>query len=246
MKTSKNTVLITGGSAGIGFEIARLFDEKDNHVIIVGRNEARLAQAAAKLKNVTAIAADVSNEADVNRLAKQLQENFPNLNVVVNNAGRAFAYHLNADSTTAAKAEEEFRTNFFAVLNLTDKLLPQLQKQPEAAIVNVSSIVAFAPNSFISTYSASKAALHSYTKSLRIALEKTGVKVFELMPPLVNTEFSEGIGGAAGIAPSVVAEDLVDAIENDRYEIRVGNTENIYQLYRSSPADALAMMNAGE
>jgi uncharacterized oxidoreductase len=98
--------------------------------------------------------------------------------------------------------------------------------------------VAFVPGS-LATYSASKAALHSYTQSLRIALEDTPVKVFELMPPLVDTQFSAPIGGHNGISPVKVAEDLITALETDDYEIRVGQTEDLYQLFLSSPAKAL-------
>jgi uncharacterized oxidoreductase len=106
-------------------------------------------------------------------------------------------------------------------------------------------IVAFSPNHKMATYGASKAALHSYTLSLRIALAKnTGIKVFELMPPLVNTDFSKEIGGANGIAPAVVAEALVSAFEKDQYEIHVGRTAYIYELSRSSPAEALLAMNS--
>jgi uncharacterized oxidoreductase len=102
----------------------------------------------------------------------------------------------------------------------------------------VSSIVAFVPGS-LATYSASKAALHSYTQSLRIALENSSIKVFELMPPLVDTQFSAPIGGNKGISPRLVAEDLLTAFTNDNYEIRVGKTEDLYQLFLSSPAKAL-------
>jgi uncharacterized oxidoreductase len=116
--------------------------------------------------------------------------------------------------------------------------------QAEAAIVNVSSIVAIVPGS-LSTYSASKAALHSYTQSLRIALAKanSNVQVYELMPPLVDTEFSAPIGGKNGISAARVAAELLDGLKNDTYEIRVGNTQVIYDLYLKSPEDALMAMN---
>lgn len=242
MKTTQNTILVTGGSAGIGFEIARLFSG-NNHVIILGRNQERLEKAAAQLTNVTPIAADVSKAADVETLVKTLNADFPNLNVVINNAGSAFLNNLLETDRTFEKAQEEMLTNYLSIIRLNEQLLPLLLKQDEAAIVNVSSIVAFSPNTVLSTYGASKAALHSYTQSLRLSLSKTPVKVFELMPPLVNTDFSQAIGGANGIAPAVVAADLLQAFETDTYEIHVGRTAEFYQLYLSSPAEALLAMN---
>ena len=247
MKTTKNTVLITGGSAGIGLEIARLFSKKDNHVIIAGRNQERLENAASQLKNVTAIACDVSKEEEVDNLVKRINNEFPNLNVLINNAGRAVLYNLSEEGVNAYdKSADEMLTNYLSVIRLTEKLLPQLKKQEDAAIVNVSSIVAFVP-SRLATYSASKAALHSYTQSLRINLEEnSSVKVFELMPPLVDTDFSIEIGGRVnGIHPSIVAGDLMKAMEKDEYEIHVGNTADLYKLFHSSPAEALKFMNAG-
>lgn len=246
MKLSNNTVLITGGSAGIGFAIAKQLTENGNHIIITGRNKERLEKAVAQLKNVTGIVSDVSDEKDVNALVATLEKDFPQLNVVINNAGRAFVYSLAEKGVSAIdKASDEFNTNYFSVIRLNEKLLPLLQKQSTAAIVNVSSIVSFAPNHVISSYSASKAALHSYTQSLRIELAKsTNIKVFELMPPLVNTEFSEDIGGSKGIPPSAVADALINAFEKDEYEIHVGGTADFYKLYLSSPAQALEALNA--
>ena len=244
MKTTDNTVLLIGGSAGIGLEIAKSLSEKGNHVIITGRNKERLDKAAAQLKNVTAIVSDISSEQEIDKLAKQVSEQFPKLNVVINNAGNAYTYKLAAGASAAEKAKEEIQTNYLSIISLNEKLLPLLSQQKEAAIVTVSSIVVFAPSGNIPTYSASKAALHSYTQSLRFALANTPVKVFELMPPLVNTDFSQDIGGANGIPPKVVADDLLTALETDNYEIHVGATADIYKVFLSSPAEAFKALNA--
>jgi uncharacterized oxidoreductase len=244
MKTTHNTVLITGGSAGIGLEIAKQFTAKGNKVIITGRDKKRLNLAASQLPGVTAIACDVSKADDVEELVRKLYSDFPSLNVVINNAGRALLHHLLHDTNAFEKASDEILTNYLSIIRLNERLLPLLKRQPEGAIVNVSSIVAFVPNHRMPTYAASKAALHSYTLSLRLTLAKTtAIKVFELMPPLVNTDFSREIGGANGIPPAAVAEELIKAFEKDEYEIHVGRTAQIYELNRSSPVDALLAMN---
>lgn len=243
MNTSENTILITGGSAGIGLELAKQLAEAGNKVIITGRNAARLQQAAEKIKGLTTIQSDVANEDDVANLAARLVKDFPSLNIVINNAGNAALYDLATVEGAAQKSREEFAVNYFAITDLNEKLLPLLKQHTNAAIVNVSSIVAFAPNSTIPSYSASKAALHSYTLSLRYALRNTSVKVFELMPPLVNTDFSQGIGGHKGIPASQVATEFLTAWKNDVYEIHVGNTADFYKLSLASPADAFNILN---
>ena len=242
MKTTGNTILITGGSAGIGLEIARLFVQHGNKVIITGRDAERLEKAKAELGNVTAIQFDVTNAADVDALTKRIKTEFPELNILINNAGRALIHNL-AESRSYDIAVDEMTTNYFSVLRLTDKLLPLLKEQNEAAVLNVSSVVAYVPTQLLPTYAASKAALHSYTTSLRLALTGTSVKVFELMPPLVNTELSREIGGENGIAPSVVAEGVLNALAGNRYEIRTGQTEDVYKLSLANPAEALKVMN---
>lgn len=243
MKTTNNTVLITGGSAGIGLEIAKLLSEKGNKVIITGRNEARLQQAASQLKNVSTIVSDVSNAEDVENLISQIKSEFPDLNMVINNAGRALVYDITEENVNAfEKAEDEMLTNYLSIIRLNEKLLPILKTNDSPTIVNVSSVVAFVPGA-LATYSASKAALHSYTRYLRLALKDANVTVFELMPPLVDTEFSAPIGGKNGVPASFVAEQLIAGLEQDNYEIRVGQTEDLYRLYLSSPEDALLAMN---
>lgn len=243
MTTTGNTILITGGTAGMGLEMARLFVANGNKVIITGRDENRLQAAATQLEDVTAIAFDVTKDSDVDALVKRVINDFPELNILINNAGKAFAYNLSSEAGAYEKAADEMLTNYLSVIRLTEKLLPLLECQKEAAVINVSSIAAFAPNAFLPTYSAAKAALHSYTQSLRLTLSGTSVKVFELMPPLVNTDFSTEIGGEKGIAPLVVAEDVLDALANDRFEIRTGATEDIYQLSLADPEMAFKVMN---
>ena len=244
MKITANTVLITGGSAGIGFETAKLLSEQGNHVIIVGRSQDRLDEAQRNLPAVKAIRADISNVDDVMALVAEINSNFPTLNLLINNAGRALVYNLNDENEDVfAHAADEMLTNYLSIVKLNQLLLPLLKKQSESAIVNVSSIVAYVPGITLPTYAASKAALHSYTTSLRLSLAQTTVKVFELMPPLVDTEFSKEIGGHNGIHPAVVAEQLLAGLQHNDFEIRVGDTAKIYELFLSSPAEALNVMN---
>lgn len=245
MKLINKTVLVTGGGSGIGLEIAKQLSEKGNKVIITGRSDARLKEAAEKLNGVDTFAFDITNAEDTARLVAYLAANHPTLDVVVNNAGQAFYYNLATEADSYEKASAEILTNYTAILRLTDKLLPTLSAQPEAAIVNVSSILGLAPHYVIPTYSASKAALHAYTQSLRYALQKAGstVKVFELMPPLVNTDFSKEIGGENGIPASQVAAELLEGLENDIFEIHVGGTADFYKGFFSNSAAAFETLN---
>ena len=244
MNTRNNTVLIIGGSAGIGLEIARLFSENGNQVIITGRDKNRLDETVSQLKNTKGILNNFSKKEDLEILVDTIKKDFPQTNIVINNAARAFVYDLSTVENLYELAEEEMQTNYLSIIRLNEKFIPLLKQQKQSAIVNVSSVVAIVPGS-LTTYSASKAALHSYTQSLRLSLSRNGnIKVFELMPPLVNTDFSQAIGGSKGIHPSLVATDLLDAIENDIYEVRVGNTQIIYDLFLKSPAEALQVMNA--
>lgn len=244
MNITNNTILITGGGSGIGLEIAKALSPA-NRIIIVGRNKEKLDAAANGLENVFTIQADITNETDVTRLYEEVKTTFGGLNILINNAGHAYAYTLSENSDMYSKALAEFTTNYFAPIRLTEKFLPLLKQQNEAAIVNVSSIVGFVPGSHVPTYSDSKAALHSHTRLLRYELAKdTHIKVFELMPPLVNTDLSVEIGGREnGIPASDVANDLVKALREDIYEIRVGNTELIYNNFFSATEGAFSVMN---
>ena len=245
MNIINNTILITGGGSGIGLEIAKVLSPA-NKIIIVGRTKEKLDEAAKGLENVFTVQADITNEADIDRLYEEVKTTFGGINILINNAGNAYVYNLADAGDIYGKALAEFTTNYFAPIRLTDKVLPILKEQKEAAIVNVSSIVGLVPGSHVPTYSDSKAALHSHTRLLRYELAKnTGVKVFELMPPLVNTDFSAEIGGKEnGIPASEVANDLLKALQEDIYEIRVGNTGLVYNNYFVATEDAFATFNS--
>ncbi|RFM26786.1 SDR family oxidoreductase [Deminuibacter soli] len=244
MNIINKTVLITGGGSGIGFQTAKLLSEKGNTVIITGRNEQTLQSAVKRLQHTSYIVCDITSEKDLQRLADTIATQHQSLDVLINNAGSAYKYDLLNDTDVAAKATQEIGTNYIAAIGLTHALLPLLRKAPEAAIVNVTSIVAFVPSASIPTYSASKAALHFYSQTLRHVLAAdTNVKVFELMPPLVNTDFSKEIGGANGIPPEAVAQALWEGFATNNYEIHVGDTANIRQLFFAAPDEAFKAMN---
>jgi uncharacterized oxidoreductase len=240
MKTTGNAVFISGGSAGIGLAIARKLSEAGNKVIINGRSTERLQKALGELENAVAIQGDLSLEADRIRIARELAEQHPDVNIVVNNAGVAFMNNLSDSANNAAeKAYQEINTNYLSIIDFTSKLLPLLLRQDDAAIVNVTSIAVFRGNKYLPTYSASKTAMHSYTQGLRDTFaDNDKLNIYELYPPLVNTEFSAEIGGAKGIPASEVADELFLALSTDQFEVPVGDAKRFHQLAESLSASS--------
>jgi uncharacterized oxidoreductase len=230
MKTTGNTVFISGGSAGIGLAIAKNLSEQGNKVIINGRNEERLQKALQELDNASVIQGDLSVEEDRIRIATELKEQYPDVNIIVNNAGAAFSYLLNETTNAHEKAAIEMNTNYFAVIHFTELLLPHLEQKAEAAVINISSIAVFGSHKLLPTYGATKAALHSYTIALRDTYEDVkNVQIYEVFPPLVNTEFSAEIGGINGISPSEVADELFWALAKNQLEVPVGDSKSFFE-----------------
>ncbi|HEY0612883.1 MAG TPA: SDR family NAD(P)-dependent oxidoreductase [Chitinophaga sp.] len=247
MNIKNKKVLVTGGGSGIGFAIAKAFADKGNQVILFGRTEDRLKGAAAQLPNASYIVGDVTSENDVLQLVKQVKENYGSLDILVNNAGTGRPQPLDASQGIYETAKFEIEINYLSVLRLTELLLPVLKASKEAAIINIQSIVSYVPNTFLATYSATKAALHSYSQSLRLVLQQSAphVKVFEVFPPYVDTDLAKGIE-ADKLAPSEVADDVIHAVENELYAVRNGKTKDLYQLFRQSPEEALKVLNTTE
>jgi uncharacterized oxidoreductase len=188
MHLTGNTILITGGTSGIGRALAENFHKLGNQVIIAGRRQSLIDEIVAAHPGMQGIGIDVSDLEAVKAFAEDVQNRFPSLNVLVNNAGISRREDLTADTIDASVALAIVQTNINSVLQLTSALLPTLRRQPRSTIITTSSGLAFVPFAPFAAYCASKAFLHSWLQSLRFQLRKTSVEVLELTPPYVQTE----------------------------------------------------------
>jgi len=192
MKNTGNTILITGGGSGIGGGLAEAFHALGNRVIIAGRRKQALDEVAAANPGMTSLILDVENAGSIRAFAAQVAADYPTLNVLINNAGIMRPENLQAPPAGLADSESIINTNLLGPIRLTAALLPLLRKQPDSVIMNVSSGLAFVPLALTPTYCATKAAIHSYTQSLRYQLKGTTTEVVELIPPYVGTELMNG------------------------------------------------------
>ena len=199
MQTNGNTILITGGGSGIGRELAHKWHDLDNTVIVAGRTQASLDETAAGHANIHTMIVDVGDADDLARFAKKVVEVHPAINVLVNNAG-IMRFEDITEERELGDAEATIATNLLGPIRLIDGLIEHLKAQKNAAIINVTSGLAFVPMPRTATYSATKAAMHSYTVSLRAKLEGK-VEVIELAPPAVQTELTPGQSTREGYMP---------------------------------------------
>jgi uncharacterized oxidoreductase len=187
MKTIGNTILITGGGSGIGRGLAEAFHRLGNQVIIAGRGQKTLDETIAANPGMKSVTLDVSDPKSIQSFAAQVMKDYPSLSVLINNAGMMQPENLLEKPDDLSTAEKTLTTNLLGPIRLTAALLPALRRQPRATIMNVSSGLAFVPLAMTPTYCATKAAIHSYTQSLRYQLAATNVEVIELIPPYVQT-----------------------------------------------------------
>ena len=247
MKITGNTILITGGATGIGFALAQALVESENEVIICGRGEQKLLEAKNKLPQLQVKVCDVANEANRVELFDWATTHFKSLNILVNNAG----IQRQVDFKKGVKGlseESEIDINLAAPIHLSALFIPHLMAQAEAAIVNVSSGLGFIPIALMPIYCATKAGLHSFSLTLRRQLRDTPVKVYEIIPPTVDTDLDQGARARRGqqdrgIPPAEVALAALSAIENDEFEKPVGPAQRLWQGARSEPEKLFNMMN---
>ena len=248
MKIQGNTVLITGGATGIGFSLAQAFVKADNHVVICGRREAKLREVKSKLPQVHTRICDLSKEDKRTLLYEWVSSNFDNVNILVNNAGIQRMIDLKKGINELSAGEDEIEVNLKAYVHLSALFIPLFLKKEEAAIINVSSGLCFVPIAMMPVYCATKAAIHSFTQSLRHQLRDTSIRVFEVIPPTVDTELDKGARTRRrqedrGIPPVEVAKATLKALENNQYEVTIGMAENLRMGAMTNPEQVFQNIN---
>ena len=232
MDLSNRTVLITGGSSGIGFGLAEAFRHRGSTVILAARNERALAAAAERLPGVVTLPCDLADQQQRRDLAAAVLARFPSLDVLVNNAGVQKYVDLKKGYTGLQSGEDEIAVNFVAVVELTALFVEQLLSRPSAAIINVSSGLAFMPMSSAPIYCATKAAIHTYSLVLRHQLKDTPVEVVEIAPPMVDTNLNKAGRDASGrgyrgISVAEYIPSVIEGLENGSDTILSGQGNDV-------------------
>ncbi|TFF37222.1 SDR family oxidoreductase [Mucilaginibacter psychrotolerans] len=245
MQLKGKTVLITGGASGIGLEAAKQFLINGAHVIITGRNRAKLDEARKLYPAITAIKSDVSDANDTKKLFNQVQQ-LGGIDILYNNAG------VLTDPTNLGIANDrhfedaayEINVNYLGVIRLNNLFMDMLKSRNESAIINTTSILSYVPSLLEATYSASKVALRFYTETLRKHLQilNSNVKVFELLPPVVATKMTAERKGKKMTTEGLVIA-LIRGLKKDQLTIRVGDTKALYILNRLFPKVAFGLVN---
>ncbi len=235
---SENTILITGGTSGIGYALAAQLLERGNTVLVTGRTEERLAAVRQSLPGVHTYVCDQRDPAAIGRLCSDATRGFPNLNVLINNAGIGLKLNLNDTGGQLEDLEKEIKTNLTGPIQMVKQFLPQLKRQKSAVIVNVTSGLAFVPMPLKPIYCATKAAMHSYTQSLRVQLKNSSVKVIELAPPATKTDFNKGqeeLNFGRSMDVNELARAALRGLEQDREEILPGQSSILRLMGRLFP-----------
>jgi uncharacterized oxidoreductase len=240
MKLEGRTILITGGTSGIGFELARQLIARRNTVIITGRDQQKLKEAESALPGVQTIQSDAGKPAEIQALLQRVKAQFPACDTLINNAGVMRNLNLN-DPRSLTDVTREVDINLSGPVQMVQEFLPHLKTMPNALIVNVSSGLAYIPFPLSPVYSAAKAGLHAFTRCLRVQLKGSNVAVVELVPPQVETRlgggaFDEAMKGQKGMAVDVLVSKAIAGIEAGKTEIRPGLSNALYLMSRLIPS----------
>lgn len=230
MQLSNNTIVITGGTSGIGLGFARRFAAAGNRVIICGRRKERLEQISRTIPAIEAVVCDVSDADERERLHRWVVEHHPATNILINNAG----VQLLTDMTRPVdlgRVRHEIETNLVAPVHLASLFAPHLKTKDPAAIINISSGLAMTPLAFMPVYCATKAAVHSLTMSLRYQLQNTPIRVFEIAPPAVDTELGQDRRADksqthGGMPVEEFLDDAMHALAADTWEAPIGGAKS--------------------
>jgi len=249
MEISGNTILITGGATGIGYAMAEAFLKAKNEVIICGRREEKLLEAQKKHPDLHIKICDVAEEADRSALMEWITTDFSNLNILVNNAGVQRDIDFTKGIAEFQIGESEIKINLEAPIVLSGLFIPYFTGKKEAAIINISSGLGFVPAARMPVYCATKAGMHAFSLALRHQLSKLGIKVFEVVPPAVDTELNlEGRAKRgsfkANLTPAEFVGAVMKGIKDDVFEIGYGMTEGSIKASRAELDKSFQQMNS--
>ena len=250
MDIGGNTVLITGGGTGIGFALAEKFVEAGSVVIVCGRRETKLKLAKKKITALHIRQCDLSIESERKKLLRWIATRFPDFNMLINNAGiqRQMDFTSPAVTKPPSPKDDEIAINLTATIRLCALFTPLLMKRKNAVIVNISSGLAFVPIAMMPVYCATKAAIHSFSNSLRHQLRDTSVRVFEASPPTTDTELDASFAGEEeqayrGISSQEVAVGIIEGLKADKAHIIVGEAQGLYQAALRDPETIFKKLN---
>lgn len=239
MKTTDQTILVTGASSGIGAVLAAYLGREGNRIIACGRNEERLKHLAAQDDRISYQLCDLQNGEAIAELAREFG---PRVDILINCAGMSQELSLVKEADIAAQLTE-VDVNLNGILRMVHAFLPYMIGRGEVAIVNVSSAIAYVPDAARPIYSATKAGQHAYTQALRHQLADTNVRVFELLPPLTDTPMAETVTDVPKLAPEKLAELFIKGLQANRPEIAPGLAATVRLLSRLSPAFLFRKLN---
>ena len=243
MKITNHTILITGGSSGIGLELSKKLITAGNTVIICGRSNEALLAAQEQLPELHVYSCDLSDKNQIVEMADWIINEHPSLNILINNAAIVHMGDFLEMDDAMMKANKEISTNFLAPLHLIRCLFPLIRQNQQARIINVTTGLIYTPRADYSFYNATKAALHSFTQVLRKQIEKSNVKVIEVMFPAVDTPWHKGHPPKIAISAEQAVSGMLAGLEKEKSEIRVGATKMLYMISRIAPKFAFKKVN---
>ncbi|MBO0322928.1 SDR family oxidoreductase [Muricauda sp. CAU 1633] len=243
MKLSGNTILITGGSSGIGLELSKRLIQQKNKVIICGRSQYKLNEAKKQLPQLETVQCDLSNKVECTNLVQWVITHYPDINVLINNAALVHKVDFLTTDNIMEMAELEMETNFMAPIRLIHGLYPQLQKNGNAKIVNITSGLIYTPRVAYPFYNATKAALHSFTQIFRKSTKTSEVDIVEVMFPAVDTPWHKGKPPKIAISTSRAVDDMLAGLNKGKQEIRIAGVKLLYWISRIAPKFAFKKVN---
>jgi len=244
MTLQNNTILITGGSSGVGFELAKRLTEKNNKVIICSRSKEKLEDAKAIYPEIEIFQCDLSEQKECEELSNWVQEKHPECNILINNAAITHIANFRNDERILEKVKVEINTNLLAPIILTKLFIPIIENKPNPKLINITSALAYVPKADYPFYNATKSALHSFSQTLRIQMKKSTINIHEVFLPAVDTPFHKGKTPKNAISTEKVVSEMISDIEKGKREIRVGIAKLIYFMSRIAPQFALKKVNS--